>query len=263
MESQSAIDPQSATESHEYRIDELARLAGTTVRNVRAYQDRGLLPAPRRAGRVGLYAESHLARLRVIGEMLGRGYTLGNIAELIAGWEQGRDLSELLGLETALIAPWSDEEASWIARDDVVDLLGSDAAGELLEEAQRLGLLQIEGERVRVDNPRLLEGAVVLMTAGVPTPAVLQLGAYLTETIDQIAAHYVELIVSHLLPVGTEDLSAVDLPRLTGVIQQLRPLAKQVLDAELALALQRRIQVELGDRMGRMLPGGGAAAAAG
>lgn len=33
----------------EYRIDELARLAGSTVRNIRAYQDRGLLPPPRLA----------------------------------------------------------------------------------------------------------------------------------------------------------------------------------------------------------------------
>lgn len=42
----------------EYRIDELARLAGSTVRNIRAYQDRGLLPPPRLAGRVGLYDDS-------------------------------------------------------------------------------------------------------------------------------------------------------------------------------------------------------------
>src|SRR5438309_572599 len=47
----------------EYRIDELAREAGTTVRNVRAYQDRGLLPPPRRSGRVGLYTDARqLAR---------------------------------------------------------------------------------------------------------------------------------------------------------------------------------------------------------
>src|SRR5436305_1643105 len=45
----------------EYRIDELAREAGTTVRNVRAYQDRGLLPPPRRSGRVGLYTDAHLS----------------------------------------------------------------------------------------------------------------------------------------------------------------------------------------------------------
>jgi DNA-binding transcriptional MerR regulator len=239
----------------EYRIDELARLAGTTVRNVRAYQDRGLLPPPRRAGRVGLYAESHLARLRLVAELLGRGYTLANIAELVAGWEQGRDLSELLGLETALIAPWSEEEASSIARSDVVELLGDSAAEELLREAARLHLLEVDGDRVRVENPRLLEGAVVLMAAGVPVPAVLALGEFLTGAIDEIAARYVDLINRYVFPAAAEDLPAGDLPRLTAVIQQLRPLAKQVLDAELALALERRIQAEIGDRMGRLLPG--------
>ncbi|MDT7598572.1 MAG: hypothetical protein QOK26_649, partial [Pseudonocardiales bacterium] len=42
----------------EYRIDELARFAGTTSRNVRAYQERGLLPPPRKEGRVGIYTET-------------------------------------------------------------------------------------------------------------------------------------------------------------------------------------------------------------
>ena len=49
----------------DYRIDDLARAAGTTVRNVRAYQERGLLPPPRREGRVALYGDAHLARHRV------------------------------------------------------------------------------------------------------------------------------------------------------------------------------------------------------
>ena len=34
-------------------IDELARRAGTTTRNVRSYQTRGILPPPRMVGRVG------------------------------------------------------------------------------------------------------------------------------------------------------------------------------------------------------------------
>jgi DNA-binding transcriptional MerR regulator len=41
----------------EYRVAEVARLAGMTVRNVRVYQDRGLLPPPRRQGRIGLYSD--------------------------------------------------------------------------------------------------------------------------------------------------------------------------------------------------------------
>ncbi|MBF6482319.1 MerR family transcriptional regulator, partial [Nocardia cyriacigeorgica] len=44
----------------EYRIDELARAAGTTSRNVRLYQEKGLLPAPvRRAGRANIYGDAH------------------------------------------------------------------------------------------------------------------------------------------------------------------------------------------------------------
>src|SRR5919108_5204360 len=93
---------------NEYTVDELARAADTTVRNVRAYQDRGLLPPPERRGRTGIYTSDHLARLRLIGKLLDRGYTLGNIAELILAWERGQDLRQLLGLESALTTPWSE-----------------------------------------------------------------------------------------------------------------------------------------------------------
>src|SRR5580698_2240550 len=93
----------------EYRIDELARLAATTVRNVRVYQDRGLLAPPRKQGRVGIYTDAHLARLRLIGQLLKRGYTFANIAELLGAWEAGGDLAEVLDFESALGDPWSDE----------------------------------------------------------------------------------------------------------------------------------------------------------
>jgi nitronate monooxygenase len=88
-----------------YRIDALAQLAGTTVRNIRAYQDRGLLPPPRRIGRVGLYSSAHRSRLELVGRLLARGYSLANIAELLAAWEQGRDLADLLGAEATPMAP--------------------------------------------------------------------------------------------------------------------------------------------------------------
>src|SRR5436305_14524919 len=112
----------------EYRIDELAREAGTTVRNVRAYQDRGLLPPPRRSGRVGLYTDAHLARLRLIGQLLERGYTLANIAELVSAWERGQDIGALLGLEAELVQPRSADVALTISLDDVTELFGVDDA---------------------------------------------------------------------------------------------------------------------------------------
>lgn len=39
-----------AVSARDQRIEELAEVAETTVRNVRAYQERGLLPSPRREG---------------------------------------------------------------------------------------------------------------------------------------------------------------------------------------------------------------------
>jgi DNA-binding transcriptional MerR regulator len=65
----------------EYRIDDLARAGGVLVRNVRYYQDSGMLPQPRRRGRVAIYRDAHLARLRLITRLLNRGYTAANIVE--------------------------------------------------------------------------------------------------------------------------------------------------------------------------------------
>src|SRR5438477_13008706 len=86
-------------------IDELARAAGTTVRNVRVYQDRGLLPPPERRGRLGLYRPDHLRRLRLVLRMLGRGYPLAAIRELGEAWEEQRDIGPGLGLGDAITAP--------------------------------------------------------------------------------------------------------------------------------------------------------------
>ncbi|MFD1049500.1 MerR family transcriptional regulator, partial [Kibdelosporangium lantanae] len=46
----------------EYRIDDLARVSGVSVRNIRVYQDRGLLPSPGRSGRTAVYTDAHLSR---------------------------------------------------------------------------------------------------------------------------------------------------------------------------------------------------------
>ena len=233
----------------EYRIDELARLAGATVRNVRAYQDRGLLPPPRRQGRVGWYGEAHLARLRVIAELLRRGYTLSNIGELLAGWEQGRDLSQLLGLEAALVAPWSEEKASILARSELVGLLGEEGTAMLVDAAAAAHIVEVDGDRVRVPNPRMLEGAAVLIDAGVPLDVVVDLGTHLATAVDGIAARYVRVVDRHVFGEAPGAPGDDDLARLTGLVNRLRPLARQVVDAELAVAMERRVEAVLSDRL--------------
>lgn len=67
----------------EYRVEELASEAGISVELLRSYQSKGLLPAPRHSGRVALYSEGHLARLRRILDLKAEGHSLRMIAHLL------------------------------------------------------------------------------------------------------------------------------------------------------------------------------------
>jgi len=243
-------------DGREYRIDELARVAGSTVRNVRAYQDRGLVPPPRRDGRVALYSDAHVARLRLIGQLLERGYTLANIRELLAAWETGQNVGELLGLEAALAEPWSDEAPVSITATELATLFGDELADpEGIERALELGILEARGDAFVVRKPRMLRVGAELVAAGIPLSAVLALGQKLRGDIDRVAVAFVDLVATHVFePVG-EPIPAAEVPRLTELVRRLRPLAKEAVDAELADAMDRHVAMELRDRLSRILAG--------
>ncbi|HEX2212117.1 MAG TPA: MerR family transcriptional regulator, partial [Mycobacterium sp.] len=105
-----AVQPHGAADSGEYRIDELARLAGTTTRNIRVYRDRDLLHPPLRVGRIALFNDTHLTRLRLITSLLDRGYNIAHVKEMLSAWEQGKDLGDILGLESAIAGSWATEK---------------------------------------------------------------------------------------------------------------------------------------------------------
>ena len=237
-----------------YRIDELARVAGTTVRNVRAYQDRGLLPPPQRQGRVGIYSDAHLARLRLVGQLLERGYTTANIRELLLAWESGQDVGDLLGLEAALGAPWSDDIAVVISPADLAALFGgaTPEPGDI-ERAVELGVVEVVAGGFLVRRPRVLRAGAELVAAGVPLSAVLELGAQLRRDMDHVAAAFVDLVTTHVFEPLGQPIPAAAVPRLAEIVRRLRPLAGEAVGSELADAMERRVGEQLRRRLGRML----------
>jgi DNA-binding transcriptional MerR regulator len=83
----------------EVTLDELARLTGTTGRNIRAFQTQGLVPRPRLVGRRGLYGPEHLVRVRAILRLQDEGFSLGSIAVLLRALDDGVTLEQLVGVE--------------------------------------------------------------------------------------------------------------------------------------------------------------------
>jgi len=90
-------------------VDQLARAAGTTTRQVRALQSHGLLPRPHLVGRTGYYGSEHLERLRAVQRLQGEGFSLAAIATLLRAWETGATLADVLGLPPTDRGARSDE----------------------------------------------------------------------------------------------------------------------------------------------------------
>ncbi len=239
----------------EYRIDELARLAATTVRNVRVYQDRGLLAPPRRDGRVGIYTDAHLARLRLIGQLLRRGYTFANIGEMLAVWERGGDLAEILDLESAVGHPWSDEIAGHVTAAQLREAFGAQDTAQNRARAVALGILEPDGGRYRVPSPRLLSAGAEMVAAGMTLPAVLDLAERLRVHVDAVARDMAATVAAHVVAAHLEDRArhGEDIAAAAAIVRRLRPLAQIVVDAMLAQAMSEHVQEALGEHVAQVL----------
>jgi DNA-binding transcriptional MerR regulator len=82
-------------------IDELARRAGTTTRNVRSLQTSGVLVHPAILGRTAHYGQAHLARLQAVLRLQGSGFSLASIRALFEAACEGRTLEDVLGFHPA------------------------------------------------------------------------------------------------------------------------------------------------------------------
>jgi DNA-binding transcriptional MerR regulator len=233
----------------ELRTEELAREAGIPVRTLRFYRERRLLPPPRREGRIAWYTEDHLARLRIIGDLLDRGHTLGGIAELFAAWEEGRDVAELLGLEGAVAAPWSRETPASLTMQEMDTIYSGQADAQILAEARAMGYVTVskDADRVCHVSRRLLEASAVLVDEGIPLSAVLEAARGVRASADALADIFVELVNKQLLGRLEERLTSGETARLADKLARLRPVARTVVDVEFSLAMDRRVQGEIGD----------------
>ena len=209
-------------DKREYRMEELARLAGITVRTLRFYRERKLIPPPRREGRIAWYDDHHLARLRTIAALLERGHTLNGIAELAEALDHGRDVADVLG-----VTPPTEEEPVRLTPEELAARFEGEVTAENLAAALDLGYLGTDGDEIVHISRRLLDVSSALVREGIPLAEVLTAGRQVREHVDALAEMFADLVLRHT----TEN----DLHRL-------RPLARSVVEAELSLALDRRLR---------------------
>ena len=178
----------------DYRVEALAAKADVSVDTVRFYQSRGLLPPPRREGRVAWYGAEHLERLARIRRLQARGLTLATIARLLAGELDAADEA----LVTA-VATDPDDDASFTI-EELAERSGIPLG--LLQAVVKEGLLipRRAGGEDRFTSADVEAGAagLRLLEAGLPLPEVLDLARQHHAAMRAVAERAVELFDTHV-----------------------------------------------------------------
>lgn len=148
----------------------MAQRTSLPVRTIREYQTIGLLPAPRRAGRVGRYGMSHLRRLQLIARLQQRGYSLAGIGDLLSAWRSGAAISDVLGLDADELVQ-VDKPGASVSVEQLTTLL-PDRLDDLVDS----GVIDRCGpDRYCAPSPSLLQLTVDVIDAGLAADDVVAL----------------------------------------------------------------------------------------
>ncbi|MDY6998379.1 MAG: MerR family transcriptional regulator [Actinomycetota bacterium] len=240
-----AVQPHGVAASGEYRIDDLARLAGTTTRNIRVYRDRGLLHPPLRVGRIALFNDTHLTRLRLITSLLDRGYNLTHVNEMLSAWEQGKNVGDMLGLESAIAGSWATEKPERMSMSEARQLVDDDAGFDRLVG---LGVIKLDGDdehHATIVRPKLIEAFNEIRQYGVATGKLIDLHAQITPLVDQISAILVTAGVEHIgdrLNPGKELPPDTEVAELITMLVRFRTQAVSAVTATLAHSIETTVE---------------------
>lgn len=163
--------PRAGAGAVDLSVEQLAARVGMSVRTVRFYAGRGLIPPPRREGRNGYYGPGHIARLELVRELQAHGFTLQAIEgylDRIADDASPEDVA----LHRTLLAPWMPDLPETLTRDQLVARTGRDLTDDDIEILVALGTVEPTPEEdvFRV-APSHLGLGTELLDLGIPLDA--------------------------------------------------------------------------------------------
>ena len=182
----------------ELRVDQLAARADASVDTVRFYQSKGLLPPPRREGRIAWYGQEHLDRLARIRALKARGLSLATIGLLLRGELDAAD-EALITAVVGAASPTSSEQP--LSLEELAERAG--VAPELLAEIVRRGFLvprrTVGGEiGFTSEDVEVVAAGLRLLQQGLPLPDLLDLAAEHHAAMRAVAERAVALFDVHV-----------------------------------------------------------------
>jgi DNA-binding transcriptional MerR regulator len=203
-------------------LEELTARVGMSVRNIRFYTSKGLVPPPLRRGRSGYYTPDHVARLQLVQELQGHGFTLSAIEKYVAGIPADAS-PEDIALHRTMLAPWMADSREELSRAEIERRAGRRVSADDLETLGALGVLEPCGRgRFSVSVSQLGVG-LGLLDLGYPIEAARAAHEVYTAHGRAIAEELYELFRTRVWPVYKEQ--GVSPERIQEVVERLKPLS--------------------------------------
>jgi DNA-binding transcriptional MerR regulator len=227
----------------EFVIEELARRTGMTVRSLRSYQSRKLLPPPTVRGRTGYYDEGHVARLQLIQNLQSEGIKLNSIARMLD--EGGRSDADLLEFTRSVQTMFTEPGGSITTVEDLAGRFGVEleSGASLLERAERLGLVrQIGDDAFEELSPRLIDvGEHAVQVLGLGAHEALDVVAKLRKHADGVATIYLDLFIANIwTPFVEADQPQEQWSDVRRALDEVRSLATEALTGAFELVMSER-----------------------
>ncbi|WP_393062751.1 MerR family transcriptional regulator [Streptomyces sp. LN549] len=235
-----------ATEAEEptLTVDELAARAGVTVRTVRFYSTRGLLPPPVIGPRrVGHYGHEHLSRLALIEELQHQGMTLAAIERYLEQLPPGLSAHDL-AIHRALVASWSPDSAEDATRTELERRAGRPLSQQDIDRLAAMGVLERSGpgDGVFRLDPGLLRLGVELLEVPIAHETILAARTVLLEHTRSVAHELSRLFRDEVWgPYRERESDPEHLKAMKSLSAHMQPLVLQAL----VTAFQRSLKEEL------------------
>jgi DNA-binding transcriptional MerR regulator len=210
------------TEDRLLTLDQLCARVGMSVRTVRFYTSKGLVPPPIRRGRSGYYSPVHVGRLELVQELQSHGFTLSAIEKYVAGIPDDAT-PEDLALARTLLAPWDVERPIEMSRAELSDRAGRELTDDELNTLAALGVVfPLKRGQYQVAVSQLSVGLGVL-DLGIPEEAALAAADIYKRHGKQIADELYELFRTMVWPVYKSRGASPETVRQ--VVEKIKPLS--------------------------------------
>ena len=203
-------------------LEELTTRIGMSVRNVRFYTSKGLVPPPVRRGRSGYYGTDHVARLELVQELQGHGFTLAAIEKYVAAIPADAT-PEDIALHRTMLAPWQADQPDEMTLSELERRAGRTLTEDDLATLSALGIVvRNRRGRYEVSLPQLSVG-LGLLDLGFPTEAAVAAAGVYAEHGRALARELNELFRTMVWPVYKEAGTSPE--KIQEVVERLKPLS--------------------------------------